>query len=120
MKKILHNKILLSITKSICEAVKKQFSHAINEEDVYSLFSTPPSDKLGQLAFPCFSFAKTLRMGPPQISGKIAEELENSKNPYIRKINPTGPYLNFELNIYEIGKNVFNEILSGDFFTKEL
>ena len=30
------------------------------------------------------------------------------------------PYLNFELNISELGKNIFSEILSGEYFKKQL
>ena len=92
----------------------------IETASIYNLFSTPPNDDLGQVAFPCFSFSKALKMGPPQISAKIATELEKQANPYIKKINPTGPYLNFEINISELGKNIFTEILSGKFFNKEL
>jgi len=120
MEKVLHNSIYHSIANSIKDAIKSGFEMDVEPSNLYGLFTTPPNDNLGQIAFPCFSFAKTLRMGPPQISSKIAEELVKASNPYIKKINPTGPYLNFELNIAEIGKSVFSEILSGKFFTKEL
>ena len=120
MEKILHNKIFKSIAISISEVIKSSFDKDVKLNDLYSLFSTPPSDKLGQIAFPCFSFSKTFRMGPQQISNKIAEGLANTSNQYIEKIHPAGPYLNFELNIAEVGQNIFGEILSGDFFTKDL
>ena len=120
MEKTLHNKIYLSIASSIKNSIDSGFDLDVELDEIYELFSTPPNDKLGQIAFPCFSFSKTLRMGPPQISAKIAEGLKSSNNPYIKKINPTGPYLNFELNISELGKNVFSEILSGEFFKKQL
>ena len=118
MEKVLHNNIFHSIATSIKDAIKSGFEMDVELSNLYGLFSTPPNDNLGQIAFPCFSFAKTLRMGPPQISGKIAEELEKTPNPYIKKINPTGPYLNFELNIAQIGEDVFSEILSGGFLKK--
>ncbi len=108
------------MANSIKEAIEAGFNINVDVSTLYELFSTPPNDDLGQIAFPCFSFAKTLRMGPPQISAKIAQELEKLSNPYLKKINPTGPYLNFELNIGEIGNNIFGEIISGEFFKKEL
>ena len=120
MEKLLHNQLFSSLSSSIQQAIKTSFDLEIENASIYSLFSTPPNDDLGQVAFPCFSFSKALKMGPPQISAKIATELEKQANPYIKKINPTGPYLNFEINISELGKNIFTEILSGKFFNKEL
>ena len=120
MEKLLHNQLFSSLSNSIQQAIKNSFDMEIETASIYNLFSTPPNDDLGQVAFPCFSFSKALKMGPPQISAKIATELEKQANPYIKKINPTGPYLNFEINISELGKNIFTEILSGKFFNKEL
>ena len=91
MEKVLHNEIYHSIASSIKDAIKSGFDMDVELSDLYGIFSPPPNDNLGQIAFPCFSFAKTLRMGPPQISGKIAEELKNTSNPYIKKIIPAGP-----------------------------
>ena len=90
MEKILHNKVYLSLAGSIKDSLKTGYDLEIELNEVYELFSSPPSDKLGQIAFPCFSFSKTLRMGTPQISAKIAKGLESLNNPYIKKINPTG------------------------------
>ena len=120
MEKILHNKIYVSLANSIKESIDSIYELDLDLRTVYGLFSTPPNDKLGQIAFPCFSFAKILKMGPPQISARLAMELETKENIYIKKINPTGPYLNIELNISEVGQNIFSEILSGTYFKKDL
>ena len=42
-------------------------------EELRPLLEVPPEPKLGDYAFPCFRFAKTLRMAPPKIAQALAE-----------------------------------------------
>lgn len=47
----------------------------IPEDDVLAVLEYPPQPELGDLAIPCFRFAKTLRKAPPQIAAELAESL---------------------------------------------
>lgn len=71
---------------------------AVNSEPskILPLIETPPSDEMGDLAFPCFSFAKTMKKSPPS----IAEDLQRKLRPAgpFEKITAAGPYLNFHLD----------------------
>ncbi len=39
---------------------------------------TPPDRKMGDLAFPCFQLAKTLRKAPPMIAKDLCEKIESA------------------------------------------
>lgn len=57
---------------------------------------TPPDEKLGDLAFPCFPLAKVLRKAPPLIAQELASQL--SSDELIDHIDAVGGYLNFFYN----------------------
>ena len=64
------------------------------ERDIISkAVETPPDEKLGDLAFPCFPLAKVMRKAPPIIANELKEQL--SSDEYIEKIDAVGGYLNF-------------------------
>lgn len=54
---------------------------------------TPPEERLGDLAFPCFPLAKVMRKAPPIIAQELAEQL--SSDEYIDRVDAVGGYLNF-------------------------
>ena len=68
----------------------------------------PPEQKLGDLAFPCFVLAKTLRKAPPIIAKELAEKF--SADDHIAKAEAVGGYLNFFYNRAEFTKNVIEEV----------
>lgn len=57
---------------------------------------TPPDEKLGDLAFPCFPLAKVMRKAPPLIAQELASQL--SSDELIDKVDAVGGYLNFFYN----------------------
>ena len=57
---------------------------------------TPPDEKLGDLAFPCFPLAKVLRKAPPLIAQELASKL--SSDELIDRVDAVGGYLNFFYN----------------------
>lgn len=70
---------------------------------------TPRDAKLGDLAFPCFVLAKTLKKAPPAIAKELAErvgaELEGIEGV------ATGPYLNFRIDRALLAEMIITEIL---------
>lgn len=72
------------------------------------LLETPPEQKLGDLAFPCFILARTMRKAPPIIASELAESF--SSDEYIEKAEAVGGYLNFFYNRENFTKNVISEI----------
>ncbi|MBQ7618528.1 MAG: arginine--tRNA ligase, partial [Treponema sp.] len=63
----------------------------------------PPDPKMGDVGVPLFAFAKTFRMGPPQISAGVAQILKGAdeiggvKVAGLGEILNLGPYINFKL-----------------------
>lgn len=84
------------------------------ERDVIeSNIETPPDDKMGDLAFPCFVLAKTMRKAPPLIAKEIAENL--SGDDIIDRTEAVGGYVNFFLNREKfISMTVKDVIAAGD------
>lgn len=67
----------------------------------------PPDFKLGDLALPCFQFAKSMKKSPTD----IATELSLLKYPeYIEKVEVKGPYLNFFFNSSILAKQIIEDI----------
>lgn len=60
------------------------------------LVETPPDEKLGDLAFPCFPLAKTMRKSPAVIAQDLAAQL--SADELIDHVDAVGGYLNFFYN----------------------
>ncbi|MBR4724076.1 MAG: arginine--tRNA ligase, partial [Clostridia bacterium] len=68
----------------------------IEPEEVERLTETPPEQKLGDLAFPCFFLAKTMRKAPQLIAKELSRKFSEDK--YIEKAEAVGGYLNFFYN----------------------
>ena len=78
----------------------------------------PPSPEMGDLGFPMFAFAKTLRKGPPVIAQMVGEKLAAlSAKEGLKKsgsFEAQGPYLNVRLNRAAVAEGVLARILEGD------
>jgi len=67
-------------------------------EEIIQSIETPPDPKLGDLAFPCFRLAKTMKKAPPAISQEIIVKLMEAKPTWINEARATGPYINIFLD----------------------
>ncbi len=72
-------------------------------EAVAKAVETPPDEKLGDLAFPCFPLAKVMRKAPPIIAQELKAEFESDE--LIEKVDAVGGYLNFFYNRTAFIKN---------------
>ena len=69
---------------------------AIPIEDIYGSLEQPPGAEMGDVAFPCFSLAKTLKKAPNAISEDIRGKLlEHGASSLFADIKVLGGYLNF-------------------------
>jgi len=57
------------------------------------LLQSPPNPEMGDYALPCFTLAKTYKKSPDRIAQELEQKLKINK--YIKKIQASGPYLNF-------------------------
>lgn len=83
----------------------------LSEADVESLLETPPDPSLGDLAFPCFRLAKSLRKPPPKIAADLTNKVEQHR--IIESATATGPYVNVRLSLPEAGRLVLPRFARG-------
>jgi len=83
----------------------------------------PPNPEMGDIGFPMFGFAKTLRKGPPQIAVMVCEQLAASKiadssvpSVVNSSFEAVGPYVNVRLDRGAVAKAVLGDVLGGDGF----
>jgi arginyl-tRNA synthetase len=88
--------------------ISKKTSLDINSLD--KLLMIPPSDKMGDLAMPCFSLAKKYKKSPMLIAEDLSKEFENSE--LFDKVENTKGYLNFYYNREIFTKNTLETILN--------
>lgn len=114
-----HNQITLEITKSLMKAINKTYPELeLKVDQIYKLISPPPKQDMGDAAFPCFIFAKSLKTSPAALAKAISENFEQTE--FIEKSKDFGPYVNFYLNTAKVAQSVLPEILSGAFFKKSI
>ena len=82
----------------------------LEEEQVLGLIEYPPDKIEGDLGFPCFTLARTLKKSPKAIAEEIASKIET--NEYIAKVLAVGPYVNVNLNRENLAKKVFEGTLT--------
>lgn len=61
---------------------------------VSEIVETPPQPELGDLALPCFRFAKQERKAPPLIAQDLAAKISAEAGQLV-KVEAHGPYVNF-------------------------
>lgn len=113
--KLLPSSIMLryhKILSSVLEKAVAQLGSNLNAEQIYGLLEKPQREEHGDIAFPCFQLAKTLKKAPPAIAGELAAVTRQLIDTNIfHTVEALGPYLNFRLSP-EVSRTTLNEILS--------
>jgi arginyl-tRNA synthetase len=105
---------------------KKEVANKIGQlvemehEKIMELIEIPPQSNMGDYAFPCFQFAKTLRKAPNMIAADLAGKL--TPDNVVERVEAAGGYLNFFVNKTEFIKTVLTEVVEKglDFGTSEI
>ncbi|MCB5154221.1 arginine--tRNA ligase [Streptococcus mutans] len=80
----------------------------LDTDNIVNLLEKPKKSSMGDLAFPTFSLAKTMRKAPQIIASELVGQINNS---YFEKVEAVGPYINFFLNKSEISAQVLKEVI---------
>ncbi|MCA0150282.1 MULTISPECIES: arginine--tRNA ligase [Rossellomorea] len=91
------------------QELKTQLLQDWSEKELYDLIETPKHSHLGDLAFPCFQLAKTMRKAPAQIAKEMASAITS---PLFTKVEAVGPYINIHFNGSKAGKEIVSGILA--------
>lgn len=89
----------ISEIQTILDAIKNDAltSFDVARETIENIsFAPSPDLKLGDLGFPCFSLAKTMRKAPAMIAKDIAASINVDAYDIIAEVLPVGPYVNFK------------------------
>ncbi len=82
----------------------------LDENQILSAMKLPPNPDMGDIAFPCFMLAKTLRKSPADIADSLCEEIELPE--IFSEVRSQGPFLNFAVNPAVMADQLLNEIHS--------
>lgn len=92
--------------KLLAEALSEQTD--TSSEALEGMLATVPSDKSGDIALPCFAFAKKLRKSPAAIASELADTF-TPPSPFI-KAEAAGPYLNFIADPKALAESILSHI----------
>lgn len=90
----------------VAEQIAKQLDQ-LSVEEVYQLLEVPKHSDMGDIAFPCFTLAKTLRQAPQQIAQGVVAGLQHD---YIEKAEAVGPYVNIFLAKALVSKEILTVV----------
>ncbi len=79
----------------IASKVNELLDEALSAEEIALSLEYPPDDTMGDLALPCFKFAKAMRRSPVIIASTLAEGFTI---PEVEKATAVGGYLNFKIS----------------------
>ncbi|MEY8745093.1 arginine--tRNA ligase [Bacillales bacterium AN1005] len=90
----------------------------LEEAEVFKLLEVPPQQEMGDIAFPCFVLAKSLKKAPVAIATEIASALQSD----ILEAVPAGPYVNIRFRrdklaaelLQELGQPGFGKLEEGN------
>jgi len=83
----------------------------MSPDEVRAAIVRPPRPELGQLAFPCFTLAKTQRKAPAAIAAELAQQLVPIAP--LRRIVAEGPYVNVHLDGTALARQVLPAVLAA-------
>lgn len=92
----------------IAQILSDALEQALTIEKIESLLEKPKHEELGDVAFPCFILAKTLRKAPQQIAADIAAKIEDKR---LAKVEANGPYINFFLEALPVANSFVPTII---------
>ena len=90
----------------IADGLKKIYDLDSDLDELAGMLEYPPDENMGDLAFPCFKYAKILRNAPPKIAAAVAETLNSAD---FSSIAPAGGYINFKIS----NEYLKNSVLAG-------
>ena len=101
--------------QSIADTISDKYPD-LKAEEIISYLEKPKNSEFGDVALPCFRFAKIFRKSPM----KIAEELEMlfAGNSFFESITNVGGYLNFKFSKQQFVASVLEQFKDDAFYKK--
>lgn len=96
------------MNKQIAKSIADVFNQQLSVDEIEHLLEKPRTLELGDVAFPCFTLAKTWKKSPQSIAADIANQLKSDD---IQRVEAVGGYVNIFLNQQKVTHHVLSNIL---------
>lgn len=98
----------ISLSKFLAQCLTKLGAPEVSPDLVLGCLEVPASRERGELALPCFRFAKALRVSPAEIASQLEEPLRELLRdlPAIAGVEAQGPYLNFRTSLAHLASAI--------------
>lgn len=100
----------MDYVKLYAELLAAELEGALPCSEIERLIEKPKFLHQGDLAFPCFQLAKTMRKPPVVIAEELHARLQSSVNDSMERFEAAGGYVNAFLNKAEVTKELLIEI----------
>lgn len=94
--------------KTFANILATHLQGKLSAETIENLIEKPKYETQGDLAFPCFTLAKTFKKAPQQIAMELADGIEDT---LFDKVVADGPYVNCFINKEIMSEKVLSTIL---------
>ncbi|MDD4839766.1 MAG: arginine--tRNA ligase [Clostridia bacterium] len=94
------------------EILKRIKVEGFEASDLVSMLEVPKDTEKGDIALPCFRFAKALRKSPVQIANDLKENFDDCR--FLESVEAVGGYLNFKLNRVAVAKELETVLQQGE------
>ena len=103
-----------NIAQKISNELKSSLNLEIEKDEIISFLEKPKNAEFGDIALPCFRFARIMKKSPVA----IAEELELlfNDNPYFESITNVSGFLNFRFSKEMFVTSVLEKFEKGSFY----
>jgi arginyl-tRNA synthetase len=107
------NEIKKYLAEQIHKVLTNKYNFEMTVDEILTSLEKPKDDNMGDIALPCFKFAKLLRNSPMNIANEITQNLEIDNR--ISKTEVMSGYINFYANSEQFCESVLENIISkGD------
>lgn len=81
------------------------------KQQMVDLLEIPPQPQMGDVAFPCFTLAKTFKKSPADIAKELAAQFDGRDG---IQAEAAGPYVNFRLDRKRYEQQIMDELTASD------
>lgn len=92
----------------VVDALSQALEDTLSKYTILNLLEKPKTSDHGDIAFPTFTLAKTLRKAPNLIASELADKIPTSQ---FEKVEVVGPYINFFLDKAKLSASLLTNIL---------
>ncbi|GAM13983.1 arginine--tRNA ligase [Mesobacillus selenatarsenatis] len=100
----------MEYVKLYSELLTAEIDGLLTCNEIERLIEKPKFLHQGDLAFPCFQLAKTMRKPPAEIAKGLSSRLQSQVDGSFNRFEPVGGYINAFLNKQNVAKELLNEI----------